>query len=286
MVKTPSKEENVMFDGFQDMITVNGKVLKILGKPLPPYEQSGQGISGVLLINEEETKMLCHECGRMFKNVGSHAAKKHGIYEKHYKDRHSLLRQTALVAPQTRLITGNPNISTMARSFNLKEGSSNHMKKMAKLGKPVRRGLTKNEYLNRYAGCEIQIPERMKAEAERQGVALITLESVSPTPKLLVKHARRLYGTWAQAKAAISGESALRCGGLLKWSTQGQVLSAFKAYYAIHEIYPYCSDLGINGLPHRGTLYRLFGDKKLNSIKRRLGWPVNPSGYWAQRRNA
>ena len=276
MAEKPSKGKNVMFDGFQDTITLNGKVLKILGKPLPPYEKSGEGLSGVLLVSEDGTKMLCHECGRMFKSVGIHAARVHGVYEEEYKDCHGLFRKDALMAPKTREIIGNPKILELINKNISARKRKSFSRAMVKNGRHVRRGRTKNASRNLFARCDSQIVDAIKREAHKQNVDIAALTSLSPTPVQLVQAAGRWLGSWPQAKARASGKAAEQCNASFRWRTKEDALSGFRAYYARFQTYPNWSDLGRGVLPSSPTIRKLFGTYSLNAIKKELGWPVNP----------
>lgn len=63
------------------------------GRPLEderpePGSPSGCGIYGVL--EERDGLMLCHECGRWYRSVGSHLAQGHGITAREYRRRHGI----------------------------------------------------------------------------------------------------------------------------------------------------------------------------------------------------
>ena len=285
MAEKRSKGEAAMFDGFQETIVLNGKVLKVLGKPLPPYEDSGFGKSGVLLVSEDETKMHCHICGRMFKNVGSHSAKVHGIYEKEYKDINGLLRKDVLMAPETRNIVGYYNINLMDKRSAEEKRRIFQDKDFRAQARTAPNGSSKSAHVNKFGGCASQVIFRMKVEAQRQKIEVSKLPIGPPTPKGLVHQAKRIFKTWAKAKAVASGQPLSKCNPGLRWHTKEDVLSAFKFYHETFGKYPYRSDLGRHGLPGTGVLPRLFGVYSLNAIKRELGWPEAPRGGGHKRKS-
>lgn len=58
---------------------------------------SGHGRYGIL--DTDEGRVLCHECGGWYRSVGSHVTRSHGITARDYKIRHGLPLGTALVSP-------------------------------------------------------------------------------------------------------------------------------------------------------------------------------------------
>ena len=280
MAEKRSKADNMMLDSFRGTITIDGKVLKILGKPLPPYKRSGEGFSGVMLASEDGTMLHCHECGRMFKNVGIHSARKHGVYEKEYKDKHELFRGIPVVAPETRKVIGTPANFARARKCESPQQKKSRLAKMVAKRKLSPHGSTKNASRNLYETCDVQIPKRIQREAEKQGVEISLLSSTVPTDQTLVSAAFRHSGSWNKAKMDASGKVATECDGRRLWNNQEKAISAFRAYYAIHQEYPFYSDLGEHtGLPPSCALKQLFGSYSLNAIKIKLGWPVNLRGH-------
>ena len=264
-------------NGFREMITLNGRVLKILGKPLPPYEKSGKGLSGVLLVSRDGTEMHCHECGRMFKNVGVHSAMTHGVYHREYKDRHGLFRQEVLAAPKTKARLGSPDIGRfVAHRFKSNDPATDRMRQAAKTQTA---GSSKTASRNVRATCLSQMKARMEAEAKKQGVSVERLRAYPPTPIDLIGDAVYVHTSWVKAKAAASGKNPSECSPYLTKQSQEDLLSAFRAYFLTYQAYPHVSDLGRNGLPSTTTIRRVFGGASLNQLKRQLEWPVNPPGH-------
>ena len=61
-------------------------------------EPSGFGRFGI--IDGDEHKLLCHECGEYFVSVAGHIYGAHGLRAREYKDRHGIPRGVALIAPE------------------------------------------------------------------------------------------------------------------------------------------------------------------------------------------
>lgn len=63
-------------------------------------EQDGYGRYGALDI--EDGKLVCHECGKTYQQLATHAFGAHGISADQYREKHGLGRTTRLVAPSFR----------------------------------------------------------------------------------------------------------------------------------------------------------------------------------------
>ena len=240
-------------------------------------------MSGVVLVSEDRTRILCHECGRMFKNVASHSSQAHGIFKREYKDRHGLFSKEILVAPETRKIINTPNIAELGRKSQARESVEHRESRLANARskrKAARLGRTKPQSRNQYQTCDVQIPERIRKQAQQQQVKVAMLSSESPTPRTLIASAIKYFGSWTAAKAVACQSTPNECNANLRWSSQAHVLFAFRAYHAIHGEYPYVSDLcRQKGLPTVYVLRRQFGSYSLNAVKTKLGWPVNLPGH-------
>ena len=72
-----------------------------------PFEQLEGAVPGYpvgVVLKDDAGLLLCAYCGKVYKNLGAHAAKTHGLSAKEYKDETGLLRKSALVSEQTRMM--------------------------------------------------------------------------------------------------------------------------------------------------------------------------------------
>ena len=65
-----------------------------------PGDRDGYGRYGYL--DGDETHIVCHECGKLYRALGTHLMKAHGMTAAEYKEAHGLPRGMGLVAPETR----------------------------------------------------------------------------------------------------------------------------------------------------------------------------------------
>ena len=63
-------------------------------------DRDGYGRYGYL--DGDDERIVCHECGKMYRALGTHLMKAHGMTAAEYKQAHGLPRGMGLVAPETR----------------------------------------------------------------------------------------------------------------------------------------------------------------------------------------
>ena len=72
-----------------------------------PFEQLEGAVPGYpvgVVLKDDAGLLLCAWCGKVYKNLGAHSAKTHGMSANQYKDEAGLLRKSALVSEQTRMM--------------------------------------------------------------------------------------------------------------------------------------------------------------------------------------
>ena len=67
---------------------------------MKPGDRDGYGRYGYL--DGDETHIVCHECGKLYRALGTHLMKAHDMTAAEYKQAHGLPRGMGLVAPETR----------------------------------------------------------------------------------------------------------------------------------------------------------------------------------------
>ena len=73
-----------------------------------PFEQLEGAVPGYpvgVVLKDDDGLLLCAYCGKVYKNLGNHSAKTHGMSASEYKDEVGLLRKSALVSEQLRMMT-------------------------------------------------------------------------------------------------------------------------------------------------------------------------------------
>lgn len=68
-----------------------------MSRQLFPGKTDGHGVYGQLTVVGE--KLLCHECGGTYQNLGTHVWGAHRLRAADYRARHGLGRSTALIGP-------------------------------------------------------------------------------------------------------------------------------------------------------------------------------------------
>lgn len=252
----------------RQIVTLHGHNLKVLGKSFGPYIKSGKGLSGAMLSTLDGERVLCHECGGLFKHVGIHIVRKHGIGARAYKDKHSLLMRQSLLAPTLRRQWR----VNCAINFKGKAGKPDS-KSAAHLGVQARQ---KMGYVNSKGICPTQIHFRLLVAAARKKKSVAQL-TIRDTPRDLVDAMQHRWGSFNKGKRhlfAVDGNPQHRG---IRWSKDG-ALEALVAWFKATGEFPHARDMTkANRLPSLSTLHTV-GIGTLNSAKQRLGWPVVKSG--------
>lgn len=229
-------------------------------EPLTKFKD-GFGYVGVVRFNKERDKVQCHFCGRLFKNVGSHAAFVHKIGNVEYKQKVGLLQNTALVGEGTRikLIEAHKEMPSFSQSGKTKEEIREHMVKMSKKGitkgKGKRNSAWTLERRNQHGNCPEQLVERLKDLEKALGKR--------PTAKEYQKEygsfqsIMTVYGTWENALRAAkmtlyTQERAMR-------SDPKFMLDHLKSFYEKHNRSPRSSDMRRGLLPNYQSYIKIFG---------------------------
>lgn len=67
---------------------------------MKPGDKDGHGRYGYL--DGDDERIICHECGKLYRALGTHLMKAHGMTAAEYKEAHGLPRGMGLIAPETR----------------------------------------------------------------------------------------------------------------------------------------------------------------------------------------
>jgi hypothetical protein len=243
--------------------------------PLKRYAK-GFGYVGVLAYNKEKDKVQCHICGRLFKNVGSHAALYHKIGKEKYKEMTGLSQNTALVGEGTRekLILVHKDTKTFSHKNKTYTQVVDHMKKMSAIARKNEKAGKKRknpwsmEKRNKEGVCPDQLIDRISRLTEKLGER--------PSAKRYAQE----YGSF-QSVITVFGtwNKALEIAGIKTYTEQkGErsdpkyLLEYMRMFYKKHGRTPRHSDM-LRGLLPRHQIYcKVFGT--LNKARQLAGVPV------------
>jgi predicted transcriptional regulator len=68
-----------------------------------PFTLSRKSIFGGFETNQDETKLKCHECGKLTAKISGEHLRRHGIHPREYRLKHGLNLKTPLQAPAVRM---------------------------------------------------------------------------------------------------------------------------------------------------------------------------------------
>lgn len=242
-------------------------------EPLSKFTD-GFGYVGTVAYSKEKDKVQCHLCGRMFRNVGSHAALKHKISAEAYKDKVGLPQNAALVGEDTRelLIKAHADTPSFSQVGKTPEEIREHMVKMSnkgvKRGKGKKRSGWSMERRNKTGNCPEQVISKIKILEQklgrRPGAEEYQKEYGSISPIITI------YGTWNKA---------VELAGLTTYTEEKEIRSdpsylieQMVHFYEKYGRSPKTSD-GKRGLiPHHQIYHSVFGS--LNNARILAGIPA------------
>lgn len=239
-------------------VKINGQTY--LYQQKAPFVASGESVKGALEYNPSTDKIRCHECGRWFGHVGSHAAQAHGLLSEDYKTKHGLKQSTALIAegPRSALVLSGHRV---AREHILKIGAQTRIVTQTSLGLERRR-LTRYEQRNERSTCHEQLLAKLRELADRLGRTPTIHEAreagISPSSTKLAFNCK-----WPKVMELVglmprhSGHRTDRIH-----YTDGALLQMLSQFIATHGRKPQPSDQRRGLLPDSQTYYRHFGSMR------------------------
>jgi len=238
-------------------------------EPLRKFE-NGYGYKGVLSYSKDRDMVQCHFCGRLYKNVGSHAYFTHGYTRNEYKDKTGLEHNTALVGEGTRtkLILAHKDTDSFSHVGKSREEINSHMTAMSKKADRSNNGKWSLERRNKHGLCPDQLLDRVKTLETKLGRR--------PTAKEYAKEYGSyqsiitVYGTWNTAleKADIRTYTEEKSGR----SSPEWLLSQLQDFYKKYGRTARTSD-GRRGLvPSHQIYHKVFGS--FNNARILAGVPV------------
>lgn len=238
-------------------------------EPLKKYA-GGFGYMGVVSYSKEHDRIQCHICGRLFRNVGSHAKFAHGLTAQAYKAKVGLSLTTALVGEGTRekLIRAHDDIGSFSCRNLTKKECVEKMKKMSSLAKNKGRKGWSLEKRNENGNCPEQLVDRIKKLQAKIG------------KRPSAKDYQKEYGSF-QSVITVYGKwnEALRVAGMTTYTDERDIrgdrnylLEAMRSFYKKHGRTPRPSD-GQRGLiPCHQLYWKKFGS--MNKARELAGIPV------------
>jgi len=271
---------------FLQEVKVEDVAYRILGRAKEPLERAGFGFMGVMLASLDGQKVMCHECGRMLKWLNhEHLGERHGIDQREYRTKYSLLTRRALASPahsegarqrELKRAVGGWRVIPIA---NLKR----HRPRPEVRAAAVTASKRSREAQNARGTCEDQLRARFITTAREMNVPPERL-FWKDCPMRLRGVVTDRYGTWNRAKRILLGaEATVGLGkyrdpvSRIKW-TEEKIVGATKSWIERNGRNPYAVDfLNDKSLPHYRALQREFGG--LNGLRKRMGLPRIEPGY-------
>lgn len=132
-----------------------------------PYmeNKNGVGYQGVVMYDELEDKVQCAECGKWYKQLGSHNYKTHGTRAKEYKEKYGLFYNTQLCSKSL-------STSRSIRLTNLKKQGKINVGKYGRISSFRKDGGKRQNIIqnkNRKGLCDAQIIARLAIISSESG---------------------------------------------------------------------------------------------------------------------
>jgi hypothetical protein len=227
---------SVTYEPYKDPLTRNAK---------------GYGYMGALGRTADGTYLECHVCGGLYKNLGIHAAKKHGLKEDDYRSKFRLSAGTTLAAPQlveryVRAAANVPSSVMMQRLENLRRGRQT----------TTHRTWSKSlEQKNKEGVCPDQLIDKIQVLAAVLGHTP-SLNEFRLHYKGCVRVVYSTFGSWATAVRIAGLDQAMT--GRRPQYTREILIDMLARFTEQHHRRPYSSDLG-RYLPSQWTFTKFFG---------------------------
>lgn len=202
-------------------------------EPLMKYKK-GYGYVGTLLFDGESDKVLCSICGQWFSYLVPHLSKIHNMNASQYKNELGLLQTTALLGEKARakLIASGLD----KRLQNLRKGHKKSKAEREKIRATLKANAFKSEQLNLKGTCPVQIIERMRAIAKKQGNLLRMRHFDNMRCSII-----RTYGSIKEA-CKVAGINYRKPSHTLKNEIKSNLSSEIKRFYEINNRFPSVSD--------------------------------------------
>lgn len=222
--------------------------------PLRPVE-SGHGFMGTIGRTEDGEYLQCHICGGLYKSLGVHAAKKHGVGENEYRERFKLARQTPLVSEKARerYVLTFQKLSIEAQKRRLEALARARVQ-----GSRAKTYYNKSlETKNREGRCPDQLIDKIQA------LAII----LGHTPAMrefreyyggYIGTIYQTFGSWSAAVKIAGLVEAPRGQGPKRYNRQA-LIAMIQNFTEVHGRRPYSSDVNAGLLPSAWTFTKYFG---------------------------
>lgn len=239
-------------------------------EPLTKFA-NGYGYVGVVRYNKTHDKVECHFCGKLFKNVGSHAYFSHGLKAVEYKEKTGLAQKTALVGEGTRtsLILAHKEIPSFSQRNKSPEQVKAHMVAMSKRADKKRNRVKWTlERRNENGNCPEQLIDRIKKLHIKLGKRPTAKEYQIEYGSF--QSIMTVYGTWNKALAiakisTYTDEKNLR-------SDPQFLLEHLRQFYRKYGRTARTSDMRRGLVPNHQIYCKVFGT--LNAARQLAGVPV------------
>ena len=235
---TPADPNDIFFYGYKE--------------PLKKFE-GGHGYYGVLSYNGAKDKVQCHFCGLMFRTLGTHVNKEHGLNAREYKANTGLMEKTALVAEGTRITQAKMSHMTN-RTPEMEAKRKAAWLEWHRNRRPKQKERYALEHHNLRGSCPDQLLDKVQKLADELGRPPTGEEFRKAHDGRYYKTLLTTFGTWQNALRK------LKLDVYREVPTNEKLLQDLRDFYKIHGRTPLVSDFR-RGLLHTAQLYyKRFGN--------------------------
>lgn len=247
-----------MIDQEEPQVIINGK--RFLYRQKAPFVASGHSVKGAMEYDSAAGRLKCHECGRWFRHVGSHAYQSHGILSDDYKRKHGLRLTSCLVAEDVRekLIA-----SGLAQAHQvIRAGMKTRLRTGQQLA-ACRGGRARMEVRNENGTCHAQLLEKIQNLAREIG-RTPTIDEAREAG-ISVASANLAFSCGWAGVMKIAGLNVRAPGVRIRFGKRYSpeaLLAILREFYAEHRRNPCGSDVRRGIIPTYSTFAAYFGSIK------------------------
>ena len=176
-----------------------------------PFVPSGQSILGAVEVNEDETQIKCHECGKWRAQLSAQHLSCHNLPGREYRNRHGLCFASPLAAPALRRVRSEHARKRLAEPGALKTS----IERMHKVRSTAQAGLVRarsHHPIRRWTDECANL--RMKCRAQVQMQLLALARELGHTPTTKEMNAAGIYTETIRYAFGMTPNEALRAIGL------------------------------------------------------------------------
>lgn len=263
----------------------NGLVLKHYKEPLKEVSK-GFGYLGAVTCTIDGTKIQCHVCGGLYKNLAMHVNRAHRLNVKEYRKKFDLTHQTALISEAERELRKNVMLAMRAsmppeKRRELNKKNATNLLKWKKANKYKTFDKLRLETKNMRGSCPDQIAAKIKECALSIGHTPSKNEFfVYCNSQRYIHLAYRTFGSWKKAVAFADLENKKKKKGAVgKRYTDDELLEYLSIFYQESGKIPTETDCKRGLIPPSRSYVKRWGS--FPAARLAAGIQENPAGRWA-----